>query len=112
MKFGNDIQTVNLISQRDVILLSEIPDNILDAWIEGITTKSDYLYERDFIVNIFNEIYEGHQESHDISVDDMERDRELYRAQFEQLLRAEKQQRLCGEHNLGDVDIFDLDKYK
>ncbi|MFR9553691.1 MAG: hypothetical protein SNH35_05525 [Rikenellaceae bacterium] len=89
-------QTISLITQSDALRLSEIPDDLLDAWIVGISSKEDYDYRRDFIINIFNEIYEGQKELQSIDAAHEDSDREEYRTRFEQQLRAEKQRRTSG----------------
>ncbi|MFR9503629.1 MAG: hypothetical protein SNH73_04175 [Rikenellaceae bacterium] len=62
MVHDNCTETMDLLINNDVLRLSEIPDNLLDAWIAGVVIKADYDYSRDFIINIFNEIYEVHKE--------------------------------------------------
>ncbi len=102
-------QTISFITQSDAIRLSEIPDNLLDAWIVGIANKEDYDLDRDFIINIFNDIYEGSKEAQNIDTAHNDSDREEYRSQFEQQLLAERQRRERGEATKGDnVIIADL----
>lgn len=108
MKQNNIKETTDLIIENDTILLSEIPDNLLDVWIIGIANKSDYIYERDFIINIFNEIYEGHKELQNINTAEDDSDREEYRQRFEELLKAEKHRRLTGQRVVEDCSPFDL----
>ncbi len=81
-------QTISLITSDEVIHLSEVPDDLLDAWITDINNNSG------ITINIFNEIYEGHKEMQGINPAIDDHDRAEYRAQFERLLRIEKARRL------------------
>ncbi len=101
-------ETFSLLSQNETIYLSEIPDDLLNAWIIGIANKPDYIYERDFIVNIFNEIYEGYKERQGIIVSEDDSEREACRIRFEELLSSEEHRRLSGEIIVDDCDPFEF----
>lgn len=103
-------QSLELISSSDELLVHQIPNHLLDAWIIGIADRpaEEYNIERDFIVNIFNEIYEGHKESQGINPAEDDYDREHCRQSFEALLRAEQRRRLVGDVSIDSIYLFDV----
>ncbi len=103
-----DNESLEIITSETTLSMSKIPNHLLDAWIIGIENKPEYDEQRDFIINIFNEIYEGYKESQNINNDN---DREEYRLHFEKLLLCEKQRRLSGDKIVDDVILFDLGRY-
>ncbi len=101
-------QTLELIASRDELLAHQIPDHLLDAWIIGIADrpKEEYDFDRDFIVNIFNEIYEGYKESQGINPAEDDHDRVDCRHYFESLLKSERHRRDKNIDTAISIDPF------
>ncbi|MFI3264254.1 MAG: hypothetical protein SNG38_03210 [Rikenellaceae bacterium] len=101
-------ESLEVITSETTLSMSKVPNYLLDAWIVGVGNSPQYDEQRDFIINIFNEVYEGYKESQNINDDN---DREEYRLHFEKLLLSEKQRRLSGSEVTDDAILFDLGGY-